>query len=156
MAANYDVTADNDDGSCLYNGCIDPYATNYNPTAVTDPNVDTICFSLNKTWTADSYIVEGVQYISSSSVTLIYTASSPTEGNFEFSGVSYQGDVMDWNGTYVYNESNSSITHTDVSNTSFSSLFNISKYTTTELDLEIPTGIWGFGAEPEYINFIAK
>ena len=33
VAANYDPSANNDDGSCLYTGCTDPSAENYDPAA---------------------------------------------------------------------------------------------------------------------------
>lgn len=36
LAANYDPSAEIDDGSCCYSGCTDPAATNYNPAACGD------------------------------------------------------------------------------------------------------------------------
>ena len=36
LALNYEPTADYDDGSCLYGGCTDPIASNYDPTATLD------------------------------------------------------------------------------------------------------------------------
>ena len=41
LALNYEPTADYDDGSCLYGGCTDPIASNYDPTATLD---DGTCF----------------------------------------------------------------------------------------------------------------
>lgn len=60
---NYDISADIDDGSCVYNGCFDPLSVNYTPNPIPNSDLDTVCLSLNKTWIADSYIVNGVQYI---------------------------------------------------------------------------------------------
>ena len=51
-AGNYDPTATTDDGSCTYPGCTDPNATNYDATAVGDDGsceYDTLCEDPNAT-----------------------------------------------------------------------------------------------------------
>ena len=40
--ANYNASANTDDGSCEYYGCTDPTATNYDPNATQDPNLECI------------------------------------------------------------------------------------------------------------------
>tara|TARA_B100001939_G_C16715950_1_gene519107 strand:- start:202 stop:534 length:333 start_codon:yes stop_codon:yes gene_type:complete len=75
--------------------------------------VDTACVTFNKTWIADSYIVNGFKYISGSSVTLIYVANSPTEGSYQIFGTdAMTGDPIDENGTYSYNLDNLNMSHT--------------------------------------------
>ena len=131
LATNYDVNADTDNGSCMYQGCLDPLSINYNPTSP-NPVLDTACLSFNKTWIADSYIVNGVQYITSTSVTLEYIASSPTEGSYQISGIDHDGDPIDEDGTYSYDLDNLNMSHTtDGSTYSLS----VDKFTNNELDL---------------------
>ena len=131
LATNYDANADTDNGSCMYQGCLDPLSINYNPTSP-NPVLDTACLSFNKTWFADSYIVNGVQYITNTSVTLIYVASSPTEGGYQIYGTDSDGDPIDENGTYSYNLDSLNMSHT-VDGSTYS--LSVDKFTNNELDV---------------------
>lgn len=131
LATNYDVNADTDNGSCLYQGCLDPLSINYNPTS-SNPVLDTVCVSFNKTWIADSYIVNGVQHFPSASVTITYIANSPTSGSYQISGIDPDGDPIDENGTYSYNLDNLNMSHTYDGSTYY---LNVEKFTNNELDV---------------------
>ena len=58
-AANYDASAVIDDGSCLYSGCTDPFATNFDPGANVDDGSCTypVCNALpfNEDWETNTF-----------------------------------------------------------------------------------------------------
>ena len=148
-AVNYDISADTDDGSCVYNGCFDPLSVNYTPNPIPNSDLDTVCLSLNKTWIADSYIVNGVQYITNSSITLIYAATSSTEGSYQMSGTSHQGYSLVEDGTYSYDLDNLNMSHTFDGNTYY---LSVDKFTNDELDLTVGAGT----PETASINFYSE
>ena len=148
-AVNYDISADTDNGTCLYNGCLDPLAVNYTANPVPNSDVDSVCLFLTKTWVADSYIVNGVQYITNSSVTLTYGATSSTEGNYQLSGTSHQGYSIVEDGTYNINFNNLNMSHTYEGSTYY---LNIDKFTNNELDFTAVSD----SSETISINFIAQ
>lgn len=60
---NYNVDADEDDGSCVYSGCTDPLAINYNPVA---NNNDESCKTFVGKWDMTKFEYAGTDLIDNS------------------------------------------------------------------------------------------